>query len=123
MPENIDDGKALFIPVRGKRSTAKRSRDVRGCCSWVDSRLGQKSSSLRVTNRGARKKFRYQLKEYLKRILGVDITAVEGLKEISILEIISVTGIDISKWKTPEHFTSWLNLTPRPNGEREMFIR
>jgi transposase len=54
------------------------------------------------------------LKGYLERILGVDITAVEGLKEISVLEIISVTGIDMAKWKTSEHFTSWLNLSPRP---------
>lgn len=54
------------------------------------------------------------LKAYLERILGVDITAVEGLKEISILEIMSVTGADMNKWKTSEHFTSWLNLSPRP---------
>ena len=54
------------------------------------------------------------LKAYLDRILGVDVTAVDGLKEISVLEIISVTGIDMNKWRTQEHFTSWLNLSPRP---------
>jgi len=54
------------------------------------------------------------LKAYLERILGVDVTAVDGLKEISVLEIMSVTGIDMNKWSTPEHFTSWLNLSPRP---------
>jgi len=54
------------------------------------------------------------LKAYLERILGVDVTAVDGLKEMSVLEIISVTGIDMNKWRTPEHFTSWLNLSPRP---------
>jgi hypothetical protein len=53
------------------------------------------------------------LKAYLERILGVDVTSVDGLKEISVLEIISVTGIDMNKWRTPEHFTSWLNLSPR----------
>ena len=53
------------------------------------------------------------LKAYLKGILGVDLTCVDGLKEISVLEIISVTGIDMNKWKTQEHFTSWLNLSPR----------
>lgn len=54
------------------------------------------------------------LKAYLENILGVDVTAVDGLKEISVLEIISVTGIDMNKWRTQEHFTSWLNLSPRP---------
>ena len=54
------------------------------------------------------------LKGYLERILGVDVTAVDGLKEINVLEIMSVTGIDMNKWRTQEHFTSWLNLSPRP---------
>lgn len=54
------------------------------------------------------------LKEYLHHITGVDLTKVDGLDEISILEIISVTGIDMSKWKSAEHFASWLNLSPRP---------
>src|SRR5439155_11345051 len=54
------------------------------------------------------------LKEYLRHITGVDLTKVDGLDEISVLEIISVTGIDMSKWKSAEHFASWLNLSPRP---------
>lgn len=54
------------------------------------------------------------LKAYLERILKVDATAIEGLKEISILEILSVTGENMNKWKTSDHFTSWLNLSPRP---------
>ena len=53
------------------------------------------------------------LKAYLEGILGVDVTCVDGLKEISVLEIMSVTGTDMNKWRTPEHFTSWLNLSPR----------
>jgi transposase len=54
------------------------------------------------------------LKAYLEGILGVDVTCVDGFKEISVLEIMSVTGTDMNKWKTSEHFTSWLNLSPRP---------
>ena len=53
------------------------------------------------------------LKSYLHHLTGVDITQVDGMDEISTLEIISVTGIDMSKWPTSYHFTSWLNLTPR----------
>lgn len=54
------------------------------------------------------------LKNYLQHIAGTDLTQVDGLEEISILEIISVTGTDMTKWPTAEHFTSWLNLSPRP---------
>lgn len=54
------------------------------------------------------------LNQYLKHITGVDLTKVDGLEEKSILEIISVTGLDMNKWPTAEHFSSWLNLSPRP---------
>ena len=54
------------------------------------------------------------LKQYLENILGTDVTQVDGLDEITVLEIISVTGADMSKWPTAEHFTSWLNLAPLP---------
>jgi len=53
------------------------------------------------------------VKEYLNRIIGVDLTKIEGLDKISILEIISVTGLNLSKWPSADHFTSWLNLSPR----------
>ncbi|MFI5140220.1 MAG: IS110 family transposase [Sphingobacteriales bacterium] len=53
------------------------------------------------------------IKDYLKHIIGVDVTEIDGLDEISALEIISVTGMDMNKWPTAEHFASWLNLSPR----------
>ncbi len=50
--------------------------------------------------------------QYLYKILGVDITKVFGISELTALDIISETGIDMSKWSTRKHFTSWLNLAP-----------
>jgi len=58
--------------------------------------------------------YHINLKDYLLAILGVDLTAVEGLDEIGLLTILAVTGPDMSKWPTAGHFTSWLNLSPRP---------
>jgi transposase len=49
---------------------------------------------------------------YLKSILGVDVTSIFGLSEISALEILAETGTDMSKWETSKHFVSWLNLCP-----------
>jgi len=54
------------------------------------------------------------IKEYLRHIIGVDVTQIDGIDEISALEIISVTGTDMSKWPTAGHFSSWLNLAARP---------
>jgi transposase len=50
--------------------------------------------------------------QYLKNILGVDVTNIFGISELVALEIISETGIDMSKWKTEKHFSAWLNLAP-----------
>lgn len=49
---------------------------------------------------------------YLMILLGVDVTAIMGISEISALEIVSEAGIDMSKWPTDKHFTSWLALAP-----------
>jgi transposase len=54
----------------------------------------------------------FNLTAHLKEILGVDVTEVFGISEISALTIMSEVGTDMSKWKTEHHFTSWLGLAP-----------
>ena len=49
---------------------------------------------------------------YLRSILGVDVTSIFELSDISALEILAETGTDMSKWETSKHFVSWLNLCP-----------
>jgi transposase len=49
---------------------------------------------------------------YLKDLLGVDVTQIFGISEINALEIVSEVGLDMTKWPTENHFTSWLNLAP-----------
>jgi transposase len=60
----------------------------------------------------AKHKVPYNLTAYLKEILGVDVTEVCGISEISALTILSEVGKDMSKWKNEHHFTSWLGLAP-----------
>jgi transposase len=57
-------------------------------------------------------RFNFNATNYLQNILGIDITKIFGIGEINATEIISETGIDMSKWETQKHFTSWLNLAP-----------
>jgi transposase len=54
----------------------------------------------------------FNLTAYLKEILGVDVTEVFGISELSALAIMSEAGSDMSKWKNEHHFTSWLGLAP-----------
>jgi transposase len=48
----------------------------------------------------------------LHRITGVDLTAIEGIDEPTALTIISEIGLDMGRWPTVKHFTSWLGLCP-----------
>jgi len=57
-------------------------------------------------------KLSFNATTYLKEILGVDVTEVFGISELSALAILSEVGTDMSKWKTEHHFTSWLGLAP-----------
>ena len=57
-------------------------------------------------------KVSFNLTADLKEILGIDVTEVCGINELSALTILSEVGRDMSKWKTEHHFTSWLGLAP-----------
>ena len=57
-------------------------------------------------------RFNFNARLYLEDILGVDITEVFGINEINAAELVSEVGVDMSKWPTAKHFTSWLNLAP-----------
>jgi len=54
----------------------------------------------------------FNVKAYLKRIYGVDVTAIFGISDNTAMEILSETGTDLSKWESENHFVSWLNLCP-----------
>lgn len=54
----------------------------------------------------------FDVRSYLKTILGVDVIEIWGLEENTALEIISEVGIEMNKWPTEKHFVSWLGLAP-----------
>jgi transposase len=66
------------------------------------------------TTKARKNQYHFNLKEYLQHLCGVDFTEVDALDESSVLQIISVTGVDLSKWPTAKHFTSWLGVSPSP---------
>ena len=40
------------------------------------------------------------------------MSKIEGISEVSFVEIISEIGTDMSKWENSKHITAWLNLAP-----------
>lgn len=45
-------------------------------------------------------------------MIGVDITRINGIEAYSALKIIGEIGLDMSRWPTANHFSSWLGLAP-----------
>ena len=49
---------------------------------------------------------------YLKTLLRTDLTQLPGISEVTALELIAETGIDMNNWRTENHFASWLAIVP-----------
>ncbi len=58
----------------------------------------------------------FAVREPLYRISGVDLTQSEGMDETTSLIILSESGLDMTRWPTVKHCTSWLGLCPHHRG-------
>jgi transposase len=57
----------------------------------------------------------FDMRTHLYTMTGVDLTEVDGLDTKTVLTVISEIGLDMSRWPTEKHFTSWLSLCPGVN--------
>jgi transposase len=55
----------------------------------------------------------FELAGELKRVTGVDLTRIDGIKVMTVQTLITEAGLDMSKWATEDHFVSWIGLAPR----------
>lgn len=55
----------------------------------------------------------YDLDYYLHKIAGTDLTSILGIKD-SALSIVSEVGLNMNKWPSSRHFTSWMGFAPKP---------
>ena len=54
----------------------------------------------------------FDLRTSLFRLSGVDLTQIDGLNAVTVQAILSETGVDMTRWPTPKHYTAWLCLSP-----------
>ena len=54
----------------------------------------------------------FDVRSELYRLLGVDLTQVEGVSDVTALKVIAEIGTDMTRWKSEKHFASWLGLSP-----------
>jgi len=87
-PTPTIDGESQPAPQPGPQKKAKRASKPRGNTPAFD------------------------LKGELRRIVGVDLTSIDGIDVMTAQTIVSEIGTDMSAFPTENHFASWLGLTP-----------
>jgi hypothetical protein len=55
---------------------------------------------------------RFDVREALYRVVGIDLTELEGINESTALTLVSELGTELSAFATVKHFCSWLGLCP-----------
>ena len=60
----------------------------------------------------ARNAPKFDVREHLFKVCGVDLTRIDGIDVSTALVILSEIGADLSRFPTVKHFTSWLGLCP-----------
>jgi len=58
------------------------------------------------------KEAQFDIRKPLYQLVGVDLTALPGLNELSALQLIGEIGIDMARWPDAHHFVSWTTLAP-----------
>jgi len=65
----------------------------------------------------------FDLATSLYQVVGVDLTAIDGIDALTVHAIITEIGIDVSAWPTVKHFTSWLGLAPHNDKSGGKILR
>ena len=60
----------------------------------------------------ARNAPKFDLRTQLFRMCGVDLTRIDGIDVTTALAVVAEIGVDLSRFPTVKHFTSWLGLCP-----------
>lgn len=70
------------------------------------------SNNIKTKKKRKKSELYFDASDYLKQMVGVDLTKIDGLSSHSALRIISEIGTNMHKWPTEKHFGSWLGLAP-----------
>jgi len=54
----------------------------------------------------------FDLRTHLYQVTGVDLTQIDGIDALTAHNVLCEIGLDMNKWPSVKHFTSWLCLAP-----------
>jgi transposase len=60
----------------------------------------------------SKNQYKFDVRSYLVKLLGVDLCDIPGISEITAMELIAETDLRMDNWKNVKQFCAWLNLSP-----------
>lgn len=54
----------------------------------------------------------FDVRTLLYQLVGIDLPQIHGIGPYLALRLVAEGGADLSRWRTAQHFTSWLTLAP-----------
>jgi len=90
---------------------------IKHCEEKIKEQLLSRATSLspddiKRTRKLKKNDFPFEAPILLRKVIGVDLCAIDSLSEISVVELIAEIGTDMRKWNSSKHFAAWLNLVP-----------
>lgn len=90
---------------------------IKECDLQIEIHLREKSGvdtfeEVKMKAKSNKNNLNFNAKEILQELTGTDLSEIFGITESNAIEIISEVGLNMNKWPTVKHFTSWLNLAP-----------
>lgn len=64
----------------------------------------------------------FPVRAMLFRMAGIDLTAIEGISDMTALVVLSEIGTDMSGFPTEKNFVSWLGLCPQHRGSNRRIL-
>ena len=90
------------LPEGAQATTPTKAEAVAGAAPEPEPRLTEAKAKVAL----------FDLSSELRRILGADLTAIDGIGPITAQIILSEIGPNVDAWPNEKHFASWLGLCP-----------
>jgi hypothetical protein len=70
------------------------------------------NSAKKKTKKKSKNELNFDPSNDLYQLCGINLTAIDGLETHSVIKVLSETGVNMEKWKSANHFVSWMGLSP-----------
>jgi len=87
-------------------------REIEAYMKTLESQGDPKSPPPRPTGKRRKNQVHFDLRKQLYTWTGVDITVLPGINAMTAQTVLSESGIDMSRFATEKHYSSWLGLSP-----------